>query len=349
MNPKALITGVAGQTGSYLAEVLLAKGYEVHGIVRRSSNLQRLRIDHLQNNYSSGSDSSFRLHYADLADTTTIRRIIVALKPDYIYHLAGQSHVGLSFIIPESTCRDITSPTLALLEICKDLESPPRLYHASSAEVFGKPSEYPQTENTPFQPVSPYGCAKAFATQICQVYRSAYSLPVSNGILYNHESPRRAENFVTRKLCLAAASHAHGSLKTVEVGNLDSSRDWGYALEYAQGIVRMMEYPESTDFLLASGRLTTVREFALSAYRALGISLEFIGHGSDEYALNSDTGEILLKVNPQLYRPIDSASLFGDASKARLLLDWLPQYSALDLAQYMATCEYNSLLLKQAG
>ena len=349
MNPKALITGVAGQTGSYLAEVLLAKGYEVHGIVRRSSNLQRLRIDHLKNNYTNGSDSLFRLHYADLADTTTIRRIIVGLNPDYIYHLAGQSHVGLSFIIPESTCRDINAPTLALLEICKDLESPPRFYHASSAEVFGRPCEYPQTENTPFQPVSPYGCAKAFATHICQVYRSAYSLPVSNGILYNHESPRRAENFVTRKLCLAAASHALGSLETVEVGNLDSSRDWGYALEYAQGIVRMMEYPESTDFVLASGRLTTVREFAHSAYRSLGINLEFVGHGTDEYALNSDTGQILLKVNPNLYRPIDSTSLVGDASKARLLLEWLPQYSALDLAQYMATYEYNSLLLKQDG
>lgn len=341
-NNIALITGITGQTGSYVCELLLERGFEVHGIVRRSSSISRARIDHLTKS-NPAKHPRIHLHYADFGDPTTLRRIILGLRPQYIFHLAGQSHVGLSFLIPESTCREITSATLTLLEICRDLDEPPHFYHASSSEVFGIPHQFPQTESTPFRPVNPYGCAKAFATNICQVYRSAYSLPVSNGILYNHESPRRGENFITRKICIAAASHAHGSTDVIDVGNLDSARDWGYALEYAEAILRISFHSEPSDYIIATGIPTTVRQFAIYAYRSLGIDLRFDGIGESESAYNSTTGQKLLAVNPSLYRPVDTSMLVGDSTKAKTLLGWIPEFSAEQLACLMADAEFKRM------
>src|SRR5438105_2084894 len=235
MKKIALITGITGQDGSYLAELLLEKGYAVHGVVRRTSNLLRSRIEHLRNDENIYGKSLF-LHYGDLSDVTTLRRIFSKVKPAEIYHLAGQSHVGLSFEIPESTCEEIGMATLRLLEMARDQSQSIRFYHASSSEIFGNATETPQTENTPLRPASPYGCAKAFAHQLARVYRDSYGLFVCNGILYNHESPRRGENFVTRKIARAVARIARGLDQALSLGNLESRRDWGRAQDYVEAM-----------------------------------------------------------------------------------------------------------------
>src|SRR5437588_8244299 len=250
MNPNlktALITGITGQDGSYLTELLLEKGYAVHGIVRRTSNLLRSRIEHLRRDEKL-YDRRLFLHYGDLSDSTTLRRIISEVSPTEIYHLAGQSHVGLSFEIPESTCEETGMATLRLLEIVRAHPQPVKFYHASSAEIFGDASASPQTENTPLQPTSPYGCAKAFATQLARVYRQSYGLFVCNGILYNHESPRRGENFVTRKIARGAARIARGLDVDLVLGNLESQRDWGRCQDYARGMWVMSQHQTAADF-----------------------------------------------------------------------------------------------------
>lgn len=344
---KVLITGITGQTGSYLADLLLEDGCEVHGLVRRSSSFNRSRIEHLRANRDIYGKKLF-LHYSDLDDPTTIRRLIHRISPDELYHLAGQSHVGLSFEIPESTCQEIAGATLSLLEICRDLAKPPRVYHASSSEVFGTPVEAPQNERTAFRPATPYGCAKAFATNIASVYRQAHGLFVCNGILYNHESPRRGENFVTKKIAVGAADHARGGAGCLELGNLNAERDWGFAREYAQAMIRMLRHESPDDYVVGTGISTSVREFAAAAYSAVGIDLVFEGSGVSEVACDTRSGKVLIRVNPHFYRPTEPGKLVGDASKAEKTLGWRANMTALNVAELMARAELERVSAKGA-
>lgn len=332
--PIALITGITGQDGSYLTELLLAQGYIVHGIVRRSSLFNRSRIEHLRSDPAIYGQRLF-LHYADLTDHTTLRRILQKVKPQELYHLAGQSHVGLSFEIPESTCEETGMATLALLEICRDLNPPPRFYHASSSEVFGSPDTFPQDENTPFRPVTPYGCAKAFATNLCSVYRASHGLPVCSGITYNHESPRRGESFVTQKIAATVARMAGGSHEVLELGNLDSARDWGYAREFVIAMQAALQQPKPDDYVIATGTATTVRAFARAAFEEAGFSPEFSGEGPSECAYDRRTGDILLRVNPRFFRAADPCHLVGHPARARQRLQWEAKIGGTDLARLM--------------
>lgn len=339
--PSALITGITGQDGSYLTELLLDKGYTVHGIVRRASSFNRSRIEHLRLNPEIEGKRLF-LHYADLTDATTLRRLLARIQPEELYHLAGQSHVGLSFEIPESTCQETAMATLALLEICRDLPQPPRFFHAASSELFGSPDISPQTEQTPFRPTSPYGCAKAFAAQLCRVYREAHGLFVCSGIAYNHESPRRGENFVTQKITLAATRIAAGSSEVLELGNLDASRDWGWAPEFVEAMWRMLQQSAADDYVLATGTATAVRDFARAAFEAVGISLVFEGNETQEIARHADTGRDLLKVNPRYYRAADPIGLIGNPAHAGRVLGWHPQVSGKTVASEMVKAEFSS-------
>lgn len=336
--PSALITGITGQDGSYLTELLLEHGYTVHGLVRRASSFNRCRIEHLRADAQIYGRRLF-LHYADLHDSTTLRRLVLQIRPDEIYHLAGQSHVGLSFEIPESTFHEVATATLGLLEICRDLGGGVRLYHASSSEVFGAPESVRQSELTAMRPQSPYGCAKAFATNICGVYRSAYGLFIASGIAYNHESPRRGENFVTRKISLAAARAAAGSSEQLALGNLDAARDWGYAKEYVEAMWRVLQQPVAEDFVLASGYTSTVREFTAAAYAAAGIQLVFEGQGAAEVGVERATGRPLVRVDPGLFRPVEPRQLCGDPSKAATLLGWRAQTGHAQLAALMVEAD----------
>jgi GDPmannose 4,6-dehydratase len=331
---RALISGITGQDGSYLAEFLLEKGYAVHGLLRRSSQFNRTRIEHLRQ-----EGKPLELHYADLGDQTTLRRIISKIQPDEFYHLAGQSHVGLSFEIPESTVAETAIATLGLLEICRDLPSPPRFFHAASSEIFGVPEVFPQTEQTPLRPVNPYGCAKAFAANLCRVYRDAHGMHVVNGILYNHESPRRGESFVTRKIASTVARIHHGSDEILELGNLDSERDWGYAPEFVMGMWLSLQHSLADDFVFATGTSTTVREFARAAFAEAGITLNFQGNGENETATDAVTGKTLLRVNPKFFRPVDSHRLVGDPSKARHILGWGPVTAGASVAKLLTRAE----------
>ncbi len=334
---RALISGITGQDGSYLAELLLDKGYEVHGLLRRSSQFNRARIEHLRR-----EGKPLELHYADLGDQTTLRRLITRIRPDEFYHLAGQSHVGLSFEIPESTVAETAVATLGLLEICRDLENPPRFFHAASSEIFGVPADSPQTELTPFRPVNPYGCAKAFAANLCSVYREAHGMFVVNGILYNHESPRRGESFVTRKIASTVARIAKGSQETLELGNLNSERDWGWAPQFVDAIWRTLRQDSATDYLLATGTSTTVRAFAIAAFQEAGVSLQFSGSDENEQAIDPATGRVLLRVNPKFFRPVDSHQLMGNPAKAKRLLGWTPDISGSEVARMLTRAELES-------
>jgi GDPmannose 4,6-dehydratase len=334
---RALISGITGQDGSYLAELLLDKGYEVHGLLRRSSQFNRARIEHLRR-----EGRALELHYADLGDQTTLRRLFTRIQPDEFYHLAGQSHVGLSFEIPESTVAETAVATLGLLEICRDLASPPRFFHASSSEIFGVPADSPQTERTAFRPVNPYGCAKAFATHLCRVYREAHGMFVVNGILYNHESPRRGESFVTRKIAATVARIAKGSNETLELGNLDSERDWGWAPQFVEGMWRTLQHATADDYVFATGTTTTVRDFAIAAFHEAGIDLQFSGHGENEHAIDAASGRVLLRVNPKFFRPVDSHQLLGDPSQAQHILGWTPDLSGREVAKLLTRAELGS-------
>jgi GDPmannose 4,6-dehydratase len=267
---RALITGITGQDGSYLTELLLEKGYEVHGIVRRSSTLERSRLNQLYLDAGVYEKRLF-LHYADLSDTTTIRRIINKVQPAEFYHLAGQSHVGLSFEIPESTCDLTAMGSLRIMEILRDLANPPRFLHASSREIFGTPAVSPQDESTPTNPNSPYGCAKAFATQMTRIYRETHGLFFCNAICYNHESPRRGENFVTRKVTLAAARIKAGLQKSVGLGDLNSARDWGYAKDYVHAMWLMLQQGRADDYVVATGKSHTIRDLLQTTFSHVGL------------------------------------------------------------------------------
>ena len=336
----ALILGITGQDGSYLAEYLLGRSYEVHGLVRRSSMFNRARIEHLR---AVSGKQRLTLHYSDLSDLTSLRRIIQKVKPREVYHLAGQSHVGLSFEIPEVTCQENAVATLGLLEILRDLSYPVKVYHAASSEIFGAPAKSPQNEGTPFNPVNPYGCAKAFAAQMCRVYRDAYGVFAVNGIAYNHESPRRGENFVTRKISLGAARIRAGQLKEISLGNLDARRDWGWAPEYVVGMWQALQAKKAGDYVFATGRACSVREFATAAFAAVGIELVFNGSGKSELARRKDTSAIVLRIDPRFYRPVEPTTLVGDARYARKVLGWKARTAGQEVARQMARADYATL------
>jgi len=322
---KAFITGITGQDGSYLTELLLSKGYEVHGLVRRASSMQRARLDHLTSDNNSYG-KQLLLHYSDLDDTTTIRRLLLKTLPDEVYHLAGQSHVGLSFEIPESTCEFTAMGTLKLLEIIRDLPNKPRLLHVGSSEIFGIPDHSPQNESTPMNPVTPYGVAKAFAVQMVKVYRESFGLFACNAICYNHESPRRGESFVTRKICSVAAAIAAGKATEIRLGNIDSQRDWGYAPEYVEAMWRILQQDEPEDFILASGKLNSVQDFLAAAFGAVGLEW------SDHYVLD-----------PRFVRPNEGSKLVGDASKAFSMLGWKAETTVSQIASAMVQHEVSLL------
>src|SRR5437868_10216561 len=300
----ALITGIGGQDGSYLTELLLKKNYTVHGMVLRTSNLLRSRIEHLRRDEKIYGQRLF-LHYGDLSDGTTLRRIFRDVRPTELYHLAGQSHVGLSFEIPESTCEEAGMATLRLLEIARDQPEPVRFYHASSSEIFGDAVETPQTETTPMLPASPYGCAKAFATQLVRVYRQSYGLFVCNGILYNHASPRRGENFVTRKIARAVARIARGLDVDLVLGNLESQRDWGRAQDYVRAMWMMLQHETPDDYVVATGQAHSVREFVEAAFAVVNLPWQ-------KY----------VKYDPAFHRPADPGRLVGCPDKIRNTLGW---------------------------
>ncbi|HYE31524.1 MAG TPA: GDP-mannose 4,6-dehydratase [Methylomirabilota bacterium] len=322
---RALITGVTGQDGSYLSELLLEKGYEVHGVVRRSSMFNRSRIDHLYRDPEIYGKTFF-LHYADIDDPTTLRRVMTKVAPDEIYHLAGQSHVGLSFDIPESTCEMTAVGTLRLLEIIRDLPKPPKLFHAASSEIFGEPKTMPQDEETPYNPINPYGCAKAFAAQMVTVYRRAFGFFGVNGILYNHESPRRGENFVTRKIASGAAAIKLGLQKELMLGDLSAQRDWGHSRDYVRGMWLALQHPTAENFVFATGKLHSVQDVVETAFESVG--LDWTQH---------------VKKDPRFMRPAEPQRLVGNASKAKQLLGWEPQIAFKQLISEMTAAELNRL------
>ena len=320
MMKKALITGVTGQDGSYLSEFLLEKGYEVHGIVRRSSVDFRERIAHLEEN------RHFRLHYGDLTDSMSLVKIIAAVQPDEIYNLAAQSHVQVSFDVPEYTADVDATGVLRVLEAVRvcGLGDSCRIYQASTSELYGKVEEVPQNEKTPFHPYSPYAVAKLYGYWIIREYREAYHMFCCSGILFNHESERRGETFVTRKITLAAARIAQGLQDKLYLGNLSSLRDWGYAKDYVECMWLILQNEKPEDFVIATGVQHSVREFASLAFHYAGIELEWQGEGMNEKGFDQATGRVLVEVSPDFYRPTDVVNLLGDPSKARKELGWNP-------------------------
>ena len=343
---KALITGVTGQDGSYLAELLLAKGYEVHGLKRRASSFNTQRVDHLYQD-PHDADVRFRLHYGDLTDSTNLIRIVQEIQPDEIYNLAAQSHVAVSFDTPEYTANADAVGTLRLLEALRILGLPDtRFYQASTSELYGKVQEVPQSETTPFYPRSPYAVAKLYAYWITVNYREAYGLFATNGILFNHESPRRGETFVTRKITRAAAKISLGLQETVYLGNMDAQRDWGHARDYVEGMWRIMQHDTADDWVLATGQMTTVRDFCALSFAAVGIDVAWEGEGEDEVGRNAETGAVVVRVDPRYYRPTEVEQLLGDASKAERELGWTPTVSVGELAAEMVAAD---LALVQAG
>lgn len=330
---KALITGITGQDGSYLAEFLLEKGYEVHGIIRRASVSNTARIDHLI------ADNSIRLHEGDLSDSSSIIRIVGEVKPDEIYNLAAQSHVHVSFDAPEYSGDVDALGVLRILEAVRitGLTDICRVYQASTSELYGKVEEVPQRETTPFHPYSPYAVAKQYGFWIVKEYRDAYDMFAVNGILFNHESERRGENFVTRKITLAAGRIACGLQEKLFLGNLDSLRDWGYAKDYVECMWLMLQAEKPEDFVIATGVQHTVREFTTLAFHYVGIDLEWQGKGLEEKGIDKATGKVLVEVSRAFYRPTDVVNLWGDPTKARTVLGWNPQKTSYeDLCRIMA-------------
>lgn len=320
MTKTALITGVTGQDGSFLAEFLLEKGYDVHGIIRRSSVDYRERIAHLE------GKANFHLHYADLGDSMSVMQVVRKVRPDEIYNLAAQSHVQVSFDSPEFTADVDAVGVLRVLEAVRmcGLEKSCRIYQASTSELYGKVEEVPQNENTPFHPYSPYAVAKLYGFWIVKEYREAYNMFCCSGILFNHESERRGETFVTRKITLAAARIAQGKQDKLYLGNLSSLRDWGYARDYVECMWLMLNHDTPEDFVIATGEMHTVREFCTLAFRELGIELQWEGSGADEKGRDTATGRVLVEVDPKYFRPCEVEQLLGDPTKARTLLGWNP-------------------------
>lgn len=339
MSKKALITGITGQDGSYLAELLLEKGYEVHGIIRRASTFNTHRIDHLYKDRHN-KDVRMYLHYGDMTDSSNLNRLLEKIEPDEIYNLAAQSHVKVSFEVPEYTAEVDAIGTLRFLDAIKDTGLKTKFYQASTSELFGLVQEVPQNEKTPFYPRSPYGVAKLYAYWITVNYREAYNIFACNGILFNHESPRRGETFVTRKITMAAARIKAGLQDKLFLGNLDARRDWGYAPEYVEGMWRMLQHSKPEDFVLATGKTYTVREFATLAFRELGIELEWVGKGADEKGIDKLNGKVLVEIDPDYFRPTEVDLLVGDASKAKALLGWEPRVGIEELVRIMVRADW---------
>ncbi len=342
MAKKALITGITGQDGSYLAEFLLEKGYEVHGITRRASIANTGRINHL---IEAGS---IKLHDGDLTDSSSLIRIIRAVEPDEIYNLAAQSHVQVSFDVPEYSGDVDALGVLRILEAVRmlDLTKKTRIYQASTSELYGKVEEVPQKETTPFHPYSPYAVAKQYGFWITKEYREAYGMFAVNGILFNHESERRGETFVTRKITLAAGRIAEGLQDHLELGNMDSLRDWGYAKDYVECMWMMLQHDTPEDFVIATGEQHTVRDFTEKAFAANGITIRWEGRGLDEKGYDANTGKMLVCVNPAWFRPTDVDNLWGDPTKAKTVLGWNPQKTSYaELVRIMA--EHDRALAKR--
>ena len=332
---KALITGITGQDGSFLAEFLIEKNYEVHGIIRRSSSFNTKRIEHLYIEELIKDLNSKRkliLHYGDMTDATNLIRLIQKIKPDEIYNLAAQSHVKVSFELPEYTAETDGIGTLRILEairIC-GLEKKTKIYQASTSELYGKVQEIPQKESTPFYPRSPYGVAKLYAYWITKNYRESYGIFAVNGILFNHESERRGETFVTRKITLAVARISNKTQKTLYLGNLDAKRDWGYAKDFVKCMWLMLQHNVPEDFVIATGEQHTVREFCELAFKNVGIKIKWEGKGIDEKGICVKTNKTLVKIDPNYYRPSEVDSLLGDPNKAKKLLGWNPQETTFE-------------------
>jgi GDPmannose 4,6-dehydratase len=337
---KALITGITGQDGSYLAELLLEKGYEVHGIKRRASSFNTDRVDHLYMDRHE-TDVRFFLHYGDLTDSTNLIRIIQQVRPDEIYNLGAQSHVQVSFEVPEYTAQSDAVGTLRLLEAIRILgmEDTVRFYQASTSELYGKVQEVPQTETTPFYPRSPYGVAKLYGYWIVRNYRESYGMYACNGILFNHESPRRGETFVTRKITRAAARISLGLQKQLFLGNMNALRDWGFAGDYVEGMWRMLQQDTPDDFVLATGTMTSVRDFTKIAFARAGIELDFSGEGIEEIGVDAASGKTLVAVDPRYFRPAEVEQLLGDPSKAKAELGWEPKVGLSQLVEMMVDAD----------
>jgi len=346
----ALITGITGQDGSYLAELLLDKGYEVHGIKRRSSQFNTERIDHLYTD-PHFKGLPFHLHYGDMTDSTNLIRIIQETQPDEIYNLAAQSHVQVSFDSPEYTADVDALGAMRMLEAIRILgmEKKTRFYQASTSELYGKIQETPQSETTPFYPRSPYGVAKLYAFWISVNYREAYGIYASNGILFNHESPRRGETFVTRKITRAAVRIAEGIQEKTFLGNLNAKRDWGHAKDYVYGMWLMMQQEEPDDFVLATGETTSVRDFCDMAFKHAGIEIEWEGEGVNETGINKATGKPVIEVDPQYFRPTEVDLLLGDPTKAQEKLGWKFKYDVNALVEDMVKADHKSLLESMNG
>ncbi|MFC2309298.1 MAG: GDP-mannose 4,6-dehydratase [Bacteroidota bacterium] len=335
MAKTALITGITGQDGSYLAEFLLEKGYEVHGILRRTSSFNTGRIEHLYFEEwvrDMKQQRLINLHYGDMTDSSSLLRIIQIVQPDEIYNLAAQSHVKVSFDVPEYTAETDAVGTLRLLEAVRILgmEKRVRIYQASTSELFGLVQEVPQKETTPFYPRSPYGVAKQYGFWITKNYRESYGMFCVNGILFNHESERRGETFVTRKITLAAARIARGYQERLYLGNLDALRDWGYAKDYVECMWLMLQHPTPEDFVIATGEMHSVREFVTKAFAEAGINIRWEGKGIDEKGIDVATGKVLVEVDPKYFRPAEVEQLLGDPTKAKTLLGWNPTKTSFD-------------------
>ena len=340
---KALITGITGQDGSYLTELLIGKGYEVHGIIRRHSTISTTRIDHLFEDPKIGNKKLF-LHYGDLTDSSNLNRIIEKVQPDEIYNLAAQSHVAVSFEVPEYTAEATGVGTLRLLDAIRENGLKCKFYQASTSELFGGlPGTAPQSEKTPFYPKSPYGVAKLYGYWITVNYRESYGLFACNGVLFNHESPRRGETFVTRKITRAVASIAAGKQDTLSLGNLNAKRDWGFAGDYVEGMWRILQQDEPKDYVLSTNETHTVREFVELAFNEIGIEIEWKGQGVDEKGYDKKTGKELVNINPRYFRPAEVELLWGDCSKAEKELGWERKVSFKQLVAMMVESDMNEI------
>lgn len=343
MSKVALITGITGQDGSYLTELLLEKGYEVHGIIRRHSTISTTRIDPLFENPEIGNKKLF-LHYGDLTDSSNLNRLLEKIKPDEIYNLAAQSHVAVSFEVPEYTAEATGVGTLRLLDAIKENGLKCRFYQASTSELFGGlPGTAPQSEKTPFYPKSPYGVAKLYSYWITVNYRESYDLFACNGILFNHESPRRGETFVTRKITRAVASIMAGKQEKLSLGNMDAKRDWGFAGDYVEGMWRILQQEKPGDYVLATNETHTVREFVELAFKEVGVDIEWQGTGVDEKGIDKATGKVLVDVNPKYFRPAEVELLWGDSTKAEKELGWKRKVSFKGLVSMMVDSDMKEI------
>ena len=341
---KALITGITGQDGSYLAEFLLSKGYEVHGIIRRASTFNTKRIDYMFENPKIGNVNLF-LHYGDLTDSSNLNRLIAKIRPDEIYNLGAQSHVQVSFEVPEYTAETDGIGTLRLLDALKESGIKSKFYQASTSEMFGgMPGTAPQSETTPFYPRSPYGVAKVYSYWITINYREAYNVFACNGILFNHESPRRGETFVTRKVTMAIAAIIAGKQDKISLGNMDAKRDWGYAGDYVEGMWLMLQQDKPGDYVLATNETHTVREFVELAFREVGVDIKWEGTGVDEKGIDKVTGKVLIDINPRYFRPTEVELLWGDCTKAEKELKWVRKVSFKGLVKMMVDADMKEIV-----